>query len=220
MSTHHKLPTMIRQLLILRNGRPGPITLAFTLLVLINASLCAQSQQAIKRLDGSRITAAEVDETVSRLMKAAEVTGARIAILNNGEITYLKAYGFRDKEKNLPLTVDSVMSAASFTKVAFTYLVLQLVDEGLLNLDKPVYQYLPKPLPEHPNYADLANDARYKQITTRMLLDHTSGFANWRAYEDDHKLKIHFAPGTRIRGKASSCCNWLWRQSPKSHLTS
>jgi CubicO group peptidase (beta-lactamase class C family) len=198
MSTHHKLPTMIRQLLILRNGRPGRITLAFTLLVLINASLCAQNQQAIKRLDGSSITAAKVDETVSRLMKAAEVTGARIAILNNGEITYLKAYGFRDKEKNLPLTVDSVMSAASFTKVAFTYLVLQLVDEGLLNLDKPVYQYLPKPLPEHPNYADLANDARYKQITTRMLLDHTSGFANWRAYEDDHKLKIHFAPGTRF----------------------
>ncbi|HXW89220.1 MAG TPA: serine hydrolase, partial [Terriglobales bacterium] len=167
-------------------------------MILLNSTLCAQRQQAIKRLDGSTITTAEVDETVERLMKAAEVTGTGIAILNNEKITYLKAYGFRDKEKNFPLTVDSVMSAASFTKVAFAYLVMQLVDEGLLNLDKPVYQYLPKPLLEYPNYADLANDPRYKQITARMLLDHTSGFANWRGYEDDHKLRIHFTPGTRF----------------------
>jgi len=198
MFTQRELPNSIRRPLIHGNGRLGRIPLALTLLVVINTSLYGQKQQAIKRLDGSTITPAEVDETVSRLMKAAEVTGAGIAILNNGEITYLKAYGFRDKEKNLPLTIDSVMSAASFTKVAFTYLVMQLVDEGLLNLDKPVYQYLPKSLPGFPNYADLANDPRYKLITARMLLDHTSGFANWRAYEDDHKLRIHFTPGARF----------------------
>src|SRR5580700_85033 len=152
----------------------------------------------IKRLDGSTISPAEIDQTLSRLMNAAEVTGAGIAILNNGKVTYLKAYGFRDKEHNLPLTVDSVMSAASFSKVAFAYMVMQLVDEGVLDLDKPVYQYLPKPLPEYPEYADLANDPRYKQITARMLLSHTSGFPNWRAFEDDRKLKIHFTPGSRF----------------------
>jgi CubicO group peptidase (beta-lactamase class C family) len=152
----------------------------------------------IKRLDGSTISPAEIDQTLSRLMNAAEVTGAGIAILNNGKVTYLKAYGFRDKEHNLPLTVDSVMSAASFSKVAFAYMVMQLVDEGVLDLDKPVYQYLPKPLPEYPDYADLANDPRYKQITAKMLLSHTSGFPNWRAFEDDRKLKIHFTPGSRF----------------------
>jgi CubicO group peptidase (beta-lactamase class C family) len=109
----------------------------------------------------------------------------------------LKAYGARDKEKNLPLTVDSVMSAASFSKVAFGYMALELADEGLLDLDKPVYQYLPKPLPEYPNYADLANDTRCNRITARMLLSHTSGFPNWRWFEGDRKLKIHFDPGTR-----------------------
>ena len=103
----------------------------------------------------------------------------------------------RDKEKNLPETVDSVVYAASFTKVAFAYLVMQLVDKGLLDLGKPVYQYLPKPLPEYPNYTDLANDPRYQRITARMLLSHTSGFPNWRAFEDDRKLKIHFEPGSR-----------------------
>jgi CubicO group peptidase (beta-lactamase class C family) len=155
-------------------------------------------QTTVTRLDGSKITSAKIDGTVTRLMKAAEIPGVGIAILNEGKVVYLKAYGVRDKEKNLPLTVDSVMSAASFSKVAFAYLVMQLVDEKALDLDKPVYQYLPKPLPEYPNYADLKNDPRYKLITARMLLDHTSGFPNWRAFEDDRKLKIHFEPGSRF----------------------
>jgi len=152
----------------------------------------------IGRLDGSTIGTAEIDGTMARLLKAAEVTGAGIAIFNHGKIAYLKAYGSRDKEKNLPLTVDSVMSAASFSKVAFATMAMELVDEGVLDLDKPVYQYLPKPLPDYPNYTDLANDPRYKRITARMLLSHTSGFANWRALEEDRKLKIHFEPGSRF----------------------
>jgi CubicO group peptidase (beta-lactamase class C family) len=151
----------------------------------------------VKRLDGSVITGAEIDATLERLMRAAEVPGVGLALFNNGKVAYLKAYGARDTAKNLPLTVDTVMAGASFTKVTFAYMVLQLVDRGALNLDKPVYEYLPKPLPEYPNYADLADDPRYKTITARMLLDHTSGLPNWRAFEDDHKLHIHFAPGTR-----------------------
>jgi CubicO group peptidase (beta-lactamase class C family) len=152
---------------------------------------------SIKRLDGSAISASEIDGTVLRLMHAAKVTGAGITFLNDGKIVYSKAYGFRDKEKQLPLTLDSVMSGASLTKVAFTYMIMQLVEEGALSLDKPVYQYLPKPLPEYDEYKDLAGDARYKKITARMSLDHTSGFPNWRWFEDDRRLKIHFEPGSR-----------------------
>jgi CubicO group peptidase (beta-lactamase class C family) len=157
----------------------------------------AFEQSSARRLDGSTITAAEIDNTVTRLMKAAEVPGTGVAIFDRGKVAYLKAYGYRDKEKNLPLTVDSEMYAASFSKVTFAYMVMQLVDEGVLELDKPVYEYLPKPLPEYPKYADLAGDERYKRITARMLLDHTSGFPNWRSAEDDRKLRIHFEPGSR-----------------------
>jgi CubicO group peptidase (beta-lactamase class C family) len=153
---------------------------------------------AIKRLDGSMFTAAEIDGTVTRLMNAAKVTGAGIAILNDGKIVYLKTYGFRDLKKSRPLTPDSVMSAASFTKVVFAYMVMQLVQEGVLDLDKPFYQYLPKPLPEYGRYTDLAGNERYKKITARMLLDHTSGFPNWRRFNDDRKLHIHFEPGSRF----------------------
>jgi CubicO group peptidase (beta-lactamase class C family) len=156
------------------------------------------AEPTVKRLDGSSITAAQIDATVTRLMTAAEVTGVGIAIFNDGKIAYLKTYGVRDKEKNLPLTPDSVMTAASLTKAAFATAVMQLVTEGTLDLDKPVYQYLPKPLPDYPSFQDLAGDPRYKQITLRMLLSHTAGFPNWRSFNDDRKLNINFQPGSRF----------------------
>jgi CubicO group peptidase (beta-lactamase class C family) len=171
------------------------LLLAMTTAIGVLAACCEQA--GIKRLDGSVVMPAEIDATVARLMKGAEVPGLGLAILNDGKIAYLKAYGVRDKENNLPLTVDSVMYAASFTKVAFAYMVMQLADEGLLNLDKPVYEYLPKPLPDYPDYKDLAEDVRYKRITARMLLSHTAGFPNYRWLNDDHKLNINFEPGTR-----------------------
>jgi CubicO group peptidase (beta-lactamase class C family) len=171
--------------------------MGFVMVALFSASLAVGQEVSLKRLDGSTIRPSEIDRTVTRLMKAAEVTGTAIAILDKGKVAYLKAYGFRDKEKHLPLTTDSVMSAASISKVAFAYLATELVDRGVLDLNKPVYQYLPQPLPEYAKYADLANDPRYKRITSRMLLSHTSGFANWRWLEDDRKLRIHFEPGSR-----------------------
>ncbi len=169
------------------------------LALVISCALSAIAQPPpIKRLDGSTITPIEVDATVTKLMKAAEVPGVAIAIIEHGQIAYIKAYGLRDVEHNQPLTPDSVMTAASFTKSAFAYMVMQLVGEHRLDLDKPVYQYLPKPLPEYSAYADLAGDVRYKKITSRMLLSHTCGFANWRSVEKDRKLRIHFEPGTRF----------------------
>jgi CubicO group peptidase (beta-lactamase class C family) len=155
------------------------------------------NREEVKRLDGSEIAAWKIDATVSRVMKAAEVPGVGLAILNDGKIVYLKGYGLRDKETNLPMTPQTVMSAASFTKVAFGDMVMQLVDQGKLNLDKPVYEYLPKPLPEYANYRDLAADVRYKKIVARMLLSHTSGFPNWRWFNEDRKLNIAFDPGSR-----------------------
>jgi CubicO group peptidase (beta-lactamase class C family) len=168
-------------------------------LTIVIGSLSLFSQQLpVVRLDSSKISPSEIDTAVNRLMDEAHVTGAGIAILNHDRVVYLKTYGLRDKEKHLPLTPDSVMTAASLTKPAFATMVMQLVHERIIELDKPVYEYLPKPLPEYPVYEDLADDQRYKQITMRMLLDHTSGFPNWRRFTDDKKLRISFSPGSRF----------------------
>src|SRR5262245_34185872 len=90
------------------------------------------------------------------------------------------------------------MASASVTKSAFACLVMKLVDQGVVELDKPVYEYLPKPLPAYANYKDLASDPPYKKITARMLLDHSSGFPNWRRFTDDGRLSIAFEPGSRF----------------------
>jgi CubicO group peptidase (beta-lactamase class C family) len=153
--------------------------------------------QAVKRLDGSSISHAEIDAAVSRLMGAGEVTGVGVSIFNGGKVAFSKSYGFRDTEKKLPLTVDSVLAAASFSKVAFAYLVMQLVDQGTLDLDRPIQKYLSKPLPEYRGYEDLAGDPRHRTITARMLLSHTTGFPNLRWLTADRKLTINFEPGSR-----------------------
>ena len=144
------------------------------------------------------ISAAQVDATVTKLMKAAEVPGLGLAIINDGRVVYLKAYGYRDTATKQPLTPNSIFTAASLIKVAFGYLVMRLVDEKVLDLDKPIAQYLAKPLPEYDRYRDLAGDQRWKKITARMLLSHTAGFPNWRAFTHDRKLHIFFEPGTRF----------------------
>jgi CubicO group peptidase (beta-lactamase class C family) len=165
--------------------------------VIGSAALFTQ-QLSVTRLDGSQISFRQIDITVTQAMEAAQVTGVGIAIWNDGKIVYLKTYGVRDKEKHLPLTPDSVMTAASLTKPVFATLVMQLVHERAIDLDKPVYEYLPKPLTDYTTYEDLADDPRYKQITMRMLLDHTSGFPNWRRFTKDNKLRIYFPPGSRF----------------------
>lgn len=175
-----------------------PDLLSATLMIVIgSASLFAQ-QLPVTRLDGSKISPSQIDAVVKSFMEAARVTGLGIAIFDDGKVVYLKTYGVRDKGKQLPLTPDSVMTAASLTKPVFATMVMQLVYERIVELDKPVYEYLPKPLPEYAAYEDLADDPRYKQITMRMLLDHSSGFPNWRRFTDDKKLRIYFSPGSRF----------------------
>ena len=173
--------------------------IALVLCTQLGASLAvAAPPRDFRRLDGSTISTAAISDTISRAVVAGRVTGAGVTLFRDRQIAYMKTYGVRDKEKGLPLTADSMMAAASLTKVAFAYMVMQLVDEKILDLDKAVCEYLPKPLPDYDLYQDLAGDPRYKKITARMLLAHTSGFPNWRRFNDDGKLHIAFEPGSRF----------------------
>ena len=157
----------------------------------------------IKRLDGSFVSTAELAQNILRLMTSARVTGMSVAIINDAKISYVKSFGLRDKEENLPLTENTEVRAVSFSKAVFAYFVMGLVEKGVIELDKPVYQYLAKPLPEYENYAQLKGDDRYKLITARMLLSHTSGLPNWRWINEEGKLdrtgklEFKFTPGEK-----------------------
>jgi CubicO group peptidase (beta-lactamase class C family) len=138
-----------------------------------------------------------IDTEARRLMKREGVQGMALAVIEAGKVVHVAAYGRRNVERDLPLTTETIMYGASLTKTAFAYMVLQLVDEGRLDLDASVADLLPRPLPEYEDYADLAGDDRWRALTPRILLTHTSGFANFRWLEEDQRLRFHHDPGSR-----------------------
>lgn len=140
---------------------------------------------------------AETDAEALRLMTREDVKGLAVAVIDGGEVRQTAAYGLRNVEKGLPLTPQTVMYGASLTKPLIAYIVLQLVDEGSFDLDRPLADYLPKPLPEFEEFADLAGDDRWRLLTARHVLTHTTGFANFRWIEDDGKLRFRADPGAR-----------------------
>lgn len=148
------------------------------------------------RLDGTKLPAERIDREVNDLMRSAQVTGLQLALIHKGHVTFSNVYGLRDAAKKLPMTRVTVTYGASLTKAAFGYLVMQLVDERRIDLDASIAVYLPKPLPEYPRYADLAGDERWRKLTMRILMSHSTGFANFRAFEPDKKLRFHSDPGT------------------------
>lgn len=146
--------------------------------------------------------AAQIDAAVAAGMAREGVKGMALAVVEGGKPVLVRAYGVRDTAGN-PLATDTIMYGASITKAVFAYTVLRLVDEGKLKLDTPIAAMLPKPLPDYGNvdgsgnWGDLAGDERWRAITPRIILTHSTGFANFAWLEPDEKLRIHFAPGSR-----------------------
>jgi CubicO group peptidase (beta-lactamase class C family) len=148
-------------------------------------------------LDGRAFSATSIDETVQLFLHMNRVAGLGLALIQRGKVVYANSYGYRDVAANLPLDNNTVLYGASLTKATFAYFVMQLVDAGKIELDRSIGDYLERPLSEYSAYADLAADPRWRKITARMLFSHTAGFANFRWLEPDHKLRLHWDPGTR-----------------------
>ena len=164
----------------------------FTIAHFLALTGCGPSPKPRPALD---VTAIDVE--ARRLMKREGVVGMALAVIGDGRIVHVAAYGHRNLERGLPLTTSTVMYGASLTKTAVAWMVLQLIDEGRLSLDTSIAALLSRPLPEYEDYADLADDERWRALTPRILLSHTSGFANFRWLEKDGRLRFHSIPGRR-----------------------
>src|SRR6187397_1733547 len=147
-----------------------------------------------------------IDAQVRAAMADTHANGMAIAVIEDGRVTYVQAYGARNA-KGDPLQADTVMYGASITKTVMAYTTLTLVDQGKIDLDKPLTDYLDKPLisygegeqhlAKYGPYRDLAGDERWRTITARMALTHSTGFHNFWFIEPGQKLRIHFDPGSR-----------------------
>ncbi len=150
---------------------------------------------------------AVIDAAVTKVMAQTHANGLTIAVIQHGNVSYTHAYGIRNANQD-PLTTDTIMYGASITKTVFAYTVMQLVDQGKLNLDTPIKDDLDNPLPtygpdpvfpdKYGPYKDLSDDPRWEKITPRMCLTHSAGFSNFAFLEPDRKLHIHFDPGTHF----------------------
>lgn len=144
-----------------------------------------------------------IDTAAKRAMAATGAQGIAIALIEDGRVAAVGAYGLRNASGE-PLGTDTIMYGASLTKAVFAYTVMQLVEEGRFSLDQTIAEMLPRPLTDYDetdnhfvDYRTLRGDERWRRLTPRILLTHSSGFANFGFFEPDGKLKFHFEPGSR-----------------------
>lgn len=133
--------------------------------------------------------AKELDHFIQTYREYYEIPGVSLALIKDGQLVYHKTYGVENTFTHDPVEENTLFEAASITKSVFAYVVNRLAERGIIDLDKPLYQYLP--------FEAIAHDERYKLITARHVLTQRTGFPNWAWMNEDGKLDIKFTPGTQ-----------------------
>lgn len=132
----------------------------FLLLLLIVSTASSQNKDIEKKLKG-------FDQFVDRVMKEWKVQGVAVAIVYKDKVILSKGYGYRNVEQKLPVTDETIFAIGSCTKAFTAAGVCLLEEDGKLELDKPVREYLPD--------FKLQDDYVSDNMTPRDLLCHRSG---------------------------------------------
>lgn len=111
-----------------------------------------------------------LDGLLPTALNSAEVPGAIVSVVKDGQVVTTRGYGYANVEDQTPVTGDSVFQVASLSKLPTTIAALQLVDQGKLDLDTDISTYVDVPIKRQ--FED--------PITLRHLLTHTAGFEERR----------------------------------------
>ncbi|WP_258195520.1 serine hydrolase domain-containing protein [Rhodococcus sp. OK519] len=136
---------------------------------------------------------AAVAQRINAVLAQQGIPGAQVVYADNGTERAFN-YGVSSVATGDSVDSDTVFEAASLTKVVASYVVLQLVDEGVLDLDRPLSDYF--------DYPRIAADPAAGRITGRMVLTHTSGLPNWATGPSSPEFETTpvgtiFEPGTQ-----------------------
>ncbi|WP_330217257.1 serine hydrolase domain-containing protein [Paenibacillus durus] len=113
---------------------------------------------------------ARVDEVIDRTLSEKRVVGTVVKIALDGKLSYSRAAGLADRERNLPMREDALFRLASVTKLVVSVAAMVLVSKGNLDLDKPIDTWLPYFKPR-------LSDGTHAIITLRQLMSHTAGLS-------------------------------------------
>ncbi|MDB9951898.1 serine hydrolase [Porticoccaceae bacterium] len=109
----------------------------------------------------------DLDQTINQALQDWHIPGAAVAVVKGDKILHMKGHGFRDLEQGLPVTEHTRFPIASMTKSFTAMGAAILVDEGLLNWDQPIRDFLPD--------FRLYDDYATSHATLRDLLSHRTG---------------------------------------------
>ncbi|WP_246056129.1 serine hydrolase [Alteribacter natronophilus] len=138
----------------------------------------------------------EYDNYVEKIRTEEGVPGVAVGLKEGRARLYERGYGYRNEEQKLPVTMDTVFGIASITKSFTCLAIMQLKDEGKLDVNDPVIRYIP-------DFARVCACA--EDITIHHLMTHTSGlpplptliYANIRSFEKDPDANDY--PGIDIK---------------------
>lgn len=141
------------------------------------------------------------DDFVEALMEEWHVPGLAVGAIQDGEVTILKGYGLRNMEEQQPVTPQTLLAIGSNSKSFTVVLMSQLVDEGQLDWDAPVRQYLPD-FQLHDDYA--TENMRVKDLVTHVsgLPRHDGLWYGRSADREELFSKLRYLePTTTFRGR-------------------
>lgn len=157
-----------------------------------NQKLSQKSSQkeskTIQSLNNREVSIDSINSYVRYKMSEMDIPGVSYVIINNGEVVLHNVIGYSNVDDSTLVKNETLFEGASTSKPVFASMVMLLVEDGILDLDTPLYKYLDE------NDRDIFDyDSRYQKITARMVLSHTTGFPNWRG---NSELTISFEPGS------------------------
>ncbi len=162
--------------IIMKKIKKFPISLPVIVLLLLGYTnvqiLSAQSVDITKKLKG-------FDQTIEKILKDWNVPGCGIGIIAKDKLVFAKGYGYRDLENKLPVTPNTLFQIASNTKLFTATAVGFLVEEGKLDWDKPIKNYV--------SQIQFYNDELNNNVTIRDMLSHRTGISRHDAiwYKSD-----------------------------------
>lgn len=134
-------------------------------IIIIFLSSCKENSKKSQPDNGFIQTTLSTE--IERIIKETGIPSISIALIENNNLTWAKSFGNSNVKLQTPATTSTIYSTGSTAKPFLTVAILQLVEKGILDLDAPVNNYLPEPLP---SFSDTA-----KPVTLRHLLSHQSG---------------------------------------------
>ncbi|MSR02734.1 MAG: class A beta-lactamase-related serine hydrolase [Gemmatimonadetes bacterium] len=123
---------------------------------------------------------------IPQILRLTGAPGLNLAIARRGQVIWEEGFGFADLERRIPMTAATVTHSGSMGKTYTATAVMQLVEQGILELDGPVNRYL--------SGWQIANPLGGRDVTIRDLLTHRSGLAGngaWSVLRDPKPLAEH-----------------------------